>query len=327
MKRILGVVVALAMVASVLGAGFSALAGGAGSPPLVELPGGFWVSEYNQKMLFVYTGDAKDVVIPNEITEIYSMSDVDAIKQYNYNATATLDITSVSIHSGVTIIVQGPAFRENSSLKQINVSSNNANYSSVDGVLFNKDKTELLRYPAGKTASTYSIPSSVTAIKYGGAFFGCTSLVSMNIPSNITSIERSTFEGCTSLKSVNIPSGVTSIYDNAFAGCTSLKSLYIPDSVTYINTYAFSGYVLEKTITLIVNRDSYAHKWAVEREHPYTLFFVSEIADMKDIFDVMTLAVSGLELSAEQIAVADLNGDGKVDAVDTLAALKIILGL
>jgi len=397
MKRILGILVALTMVVSVLGAGFSALAGGTGPgyPTLTELSGGWWVEKDNPTILWAYTGNATNVVIPNGITEIASVT---ALSNW-YNEYSYDNITSISIHSGVTSIGQREKyiFAGCSSLKQITVNSNNANYVSVDGVLFNKNKTALVCYPEGKTASAYTIPSSVKTI-WIAAFYGCTSLVSVNIPNGVTDIGWSafafcsslenlnipngveaiggnTFYGCTSLKSVNIPNSVktigmsaffrcsslksvsipygvtvledstflycsslevvnipnsvTYIEDDVFRGCSSLKSLYIPASVTKIGRLmmAMPAWLFDEATTLKVIEGSYAHKWAVEREHPYTLFFVSEIADMKDVFDVMTLAISGLELSAEQIAVADLNKDGKVDAVDTLAALKIVLGL
>ena len=91
-----------------------------------------------------------------------------------------------------TRVIADQAFFDCANLSSINVSNNNKNYSSNDGVLFNKDKTELITYPAGKTDSEYVIPNSVTSIGY------------------------SAFENCTSLTSVTIPNSVKSLGDNAF---------------------------------------------------------------------------------------------------------------
>ena len=73
------------------------------------------------------------------------------------------------------------------------------------------------------------------------AFYGCSSLTSVNIPSSVTEIRESTFSGCSSLTSVNIPSSVAYIGDCAFQDCSSLTSINIPSSVTEIREYAFDG--------------------------------------------------------------------------------------
>jgi hypothetical protein len=88
------------------------------------------------------------------------------------------------------------------------------------------------------SAGAVVISNFVTSIG-DSAFYGCTSLTSVQIPASVTSIGDSAFNSCTSLTSVTIPGSVTSIRDSAFYYCTSLTSITIPSSVTSIGDYAF----------------------------------------------------------------------------------------
>ena len=102
-------------------------------------------------------------------------------------------LESIVIPEGVTSIGNS-AFNGCSSLSSINVSENNEIYSSIDGVLFSKDKKELIIYPAGK-GNVYEIPEGVTSIGYS-AFNGCSSLESIVIPESVTSIGDWAFCDC-----------------------------------------------------------------------------------------------------------------------------------
>ncbi len=178
-----------------------------------------------------------NITIPNSVTSIGGCA-----------FEGCVCLTSVTIPSSVTSIARY-AFSGCTSLTSINVAAANTAYSSVDGVLFNKDKTELVLYPEGRPYASYSIPSSVTSIG-NYAFSGCTSLTSISIPDSVTSIGDSAFRNCTSLTSVDIPNSVTSIGDAAFYDCTGLTSIDIPNSVTSIGGYAFSGCTGLTSITI-----------------------------------------------------------------------------
>ena len=202
----------------------------------------------------------KSITIPNSVTEmgrrafsgcssltgIAIPDSVTEIGKYAFDGCKSL--TSITIPDGVTSIGYG-AFYNCSSLTEIKVASENSNYVSVNGVLYNKDKTTIICYPAGKKGNNYKIPDGVTKVD-SSAFIGCSSLTSITIPNGVTSIGDSAFEDCTSLTSITIPNGVTSIGDSAFEGCTSLTSITLPDSVTSIGFGAFIGCSSLTSITI-----------------------------------------------------------------------------
>ena len=147
-------------------------------------------------------------------------------------------LTSITIPNSVTII-RDNAFVSCSGLTSFSVAGDNSNYSSKEGVLFNKQQTTLIQYPTRKQGE-YIIPNSVTTI-VDYAFYGCSGLTSLTIPNSITSIVDYAFAGCSSLTSITIPNSVTSIGNEAFAGCSSLSSVTIPNSVTSIGESVFSN--------------------------------------------------------------------------------------
>ncbi|MCC8112254.1 MAG: leucine-rich repeat domain-containing protein [Ruminococcus sp.] len=144
--------------------------------------------------------DAKgELEIPSEIDGV-ALTSIGRKAFYNCNY-----LTSITIPDSVTSI-GSVAFRFCTSLTNIAVDENNENYSSINGVLFDKNQTTLICYPAGKTNKSYTIPDSVTSI--GICAFG----------------------NCYYLTSITILDSVTSIGDDAFYYCTGLTNLTIPDS-------------------------------------------------------------------------------------------------
>ena len=147
-------------------------------------------------------------------------------------------LTEVTIPRNVTSIAYG-AFGECSRLTTIGVDTLNPSFVSVDGVLFNKNMTTLVQYPAGKSGC-YTIPSSVTNV-IPSAFYYCANLTSITIPNGVTKIQNWTFCGCSRLARMTFPSSVTSVGNAVFSDCTGLVDVTLPSSVTSIGNSAFSS--------------------------------------------------------------------------------------
>ncbi len=97
---------------------------------------------------------------------------------------------------------------------------------------------------------TVILPSDLTSIGCG-EFNGCSGLTSITIPGTVTSIGSSAFSGCTGLTTITIPALVTSsIGNNTFSGCTNLSSVNILGSIASIGKYAFNGCSNLTTITI-----------------------------------------------------------------------------
>ena len=214
-----------------------------------------------------------NITIPDKVTTIDDWSFVFcrslksvsigfSVESIGENAFTNCDsLTSITIPDNTTLI-GNRAFSGCSSLLAFNVESNNQNYSSLNGVLFNKDKSTLIQYPAGKPDATYIIPNSVKIIGVAAfldsvnltnitildgptsigenAFTNCDSLTSITIPGTVEKIGTQAFNGCQALMNVIICDGTKKIDNFAFNYCTSLTNITIPDSVTEIGFCAFS---------------------------------------------------------------------------------------
>lgn len=132
------------------------------------------------------------------------------------------------------------------SLQSINVDSKNTVYSSEDGVLYNKDKTTLIRFPEGKSLEGWSFPSSVTVIGHSG-FYGC-EMESIVIPENIETIGKLAFSSCYNLESITFAenSSLDTVCEFAFSDCGSLKILELPEGLATIGFCAFEWAGIEK---------------------------------------------------------------------------------
>ena len=157
-------------------------------------------------------------------------------------------LTGIAIPSSVAAIDAG-AFADCALLNSINAAAASPFYSSVDGVLFNKDKSRLVAYPAGKSGISYSIPNSVIDIG-SDAFNGCKGLIDISIPNCVTSIGDYAFNDCKGLTDISIPNCVTSIGDYAFGNCGNLKELNLPSSLLKIGSNPFPSQIKKKITSI-----------------------------------------------------------------------------
>ena len=197
-----------------------------GNPNYSSLVGDLFNKDQTTLIQYAIGKANTDYTIPDSVTSIAGNA---FFSCYN--------LTSITIPAGVTSI-DSSAFLYCRKLMNIDVDSANPNYCSVDGNLFNKDKTTLVQYAIYKEDDRYTIPDSVTSIG-DYAFFASYNLTSITIPESVTSIGNWSFSDCLELSSITIPNSVTSLGNYAFNGCESLRSVVIPDGVTSIGKSAF----------------------------------------------------------------------------------------
>ena len=230
--------------------------------------------EYQSGTLHIvgYKGKLEDLVIP----EKYSNKVITGIDPMAFSGCS--QIKSVTISKNIQSISLNNRscnmnpFYDCIYMKNIYVDEGNRYFASVDGVLYNKSKTELLFYPSYKSNSSYTILDSVTKIEVGAfqrngivtevilpkniktiskeAFLECTSLQKIEIPSGITEISESLFSGCKSLNDITLPNTIKEIKSNAFYKCSGLRKITLPESVETLNFLAFGDCTMLNTCTI-----------------------------------------------------------------------------
>lgn len=203
-----------------------------------------------------------------------SMPAVEVIDANTFASCVALQTLSIP---ATTISIAPSAFYNCTSLSSFSVDSNNQNYMSEDGILFNKTKTRLIKYPPTKAATSYTIPSTVTATE-DYAFAGTSALTSITFPTGFTQVGDYSFWDCTGLTSLTFGANVTSIGAQAFQGCYSITSIVFErHQQMYPGTGAFTLGTASHPVTCTVRS---VNNWAASSltEHPNsytTLVFVA----------------------------------------------------
>ena len=176
---------------------------------------------------------------------------------------------SVAIPKSVTEIGSG-VFDGCISLSEITVDVDNPDYTSIDGVLYNKDVSRMIAYPEGKKETRFSFPNTITSICPDAlknlksihsitmsnslteipdsAFFDFRNLTSVVLPQSILKIGKSAFVKCENLTSIVLPDNISVIAESVFEGCTNLKSIVLPSGLKEIQKNAFLGCASLKTV-------------------------------------------------------------------------------
>jgi len=236
-------------------------------------------------MAFFECHQLTSVTIPNSVanigneafqgcTSLINLTIPNSVTNIGENAFGSCtSLANVTIPKNVTNTELGSVFADCTHLTAITVNTQNPVYSSVDGVLFNKQQTALIKCPEGKIEAIYTIPNGVTSVEEG-AIGNCSRLASVTIPKSVTNIENRAFLSCANLTNLTvdaqnsyyksldgvlfnkslttlnqypagrsggytIPAKVASIGVGAFFCCTKLTSVTIPNSVTNIGETAF----------------------------------------------------------------------------------------
>ena len=192
---------------------------------------------------YPYRNATKTVVIANGVTHIGSFAFYlydcpgftsitlpNSLISIEQNAFRGNNFTSITIPNSVTSIGYSVFYACNS-LQSIDVESGNPNYVSENGILFNKAKTTLIRYPSAKQGSSYTIPNSVAIIDWE-AFQGCRGLQSIDIPSSVISIGQQAFEDCRELTEMTVKATIPPAVDNSgsFAFVNRSIPVYVPQA-------------------------------------------------------------------------------------------------
>jgi hypothetical protein len=204
----------------------------------------------DQTVLEVFpAGKTGSYTVPDSVTNIFD------------RAFMSSRLTDVTLPSSVIRIGES-AFQHGTNLTAITVHSTNPNYMDQEGVLFNRDQTSIIQYPAGQTNSIYTLPNGVANIEKGaftksyhlstvvmpntvtniGRYaFELSLIESITIPDSVTDIESYAFLNCTNLISIVMGQGVTDIGTRAFGDCINLVNVSFPNSLTNLDGYTFSG--------------------------------------------------------------------------------------
>lgn len=192
--------------------------------------------EIIEAQAFYGVSQVDTLVIPETVTDIGELA------FYYWNTITTVTIPASVRNMGDYV------FDGCDQLTEISVATGNPAYCAVDGVLFDRDQTTLIKYPAARPAETYTVPDGVTTLE-GWAFVAASKLKQINL-NDVTSFGNETFYYCTSLEEITLPATLAAIPDAAFTYCKSLRSIVIPETCTSIGSYCFVGCSALKEVTV-----------------------------------------------------------------------------
>lgn len=258
------------------------------------------------------TCDAPVVILPDTIKSIGEY----AFSQY---------IEEVTIPSDCTFEQEEEFFLKYQSLRAINVIEGDGQYSSQDGVLYNKDKSLLIAYPAMKLDENFVIPETVKEIAKSGFCYNI-NLKTVELPA-VEIVGEYAFEGCTSLTDAKLSDSLKEVRKNAFLGCHNMLSLRVPASVDSISEYAF-GYDYDEELATDIqqNMESYAQSGQTVIM-PYSVIEGFKMYVDEDSLAHRYAVDNNIEVVLNTVAVGEKNVDKNFLYVIIGAAIALVLGL
>ena len=202
---------------------------------------------------FIGCSGLTSIDIPNSVTSIgdYAFYKCDSLQSViipdsvenigdcAFNSCKSLQ--TVNLGNSKNLQINYNTFDYCDSLKSFSIGDDNIHYCTDEsGVLYNKDKTGLIKYPSANELTEYTI-SADTAYINEHAFENSKNLQTVNFPENMMSVGTYAFRNCTALKEINIPAGADTICNSAFADCTSVSKITLPESLKNLGRYAFAN--------------------------------------------------------------------------------------
>ena len=178
----------------------------------------------------------------------------DKVEEVNYGAFAGTQITSLTLGKSVKSFDSRVLFDTN--VTEYKVNSANTNFTAVDGVLYNKAKTELIAYPSGKTNTSYTMPDTVKTMKDSAAY-GNKYLTSVKLSNNLEIVPEWAFGQDTSLKTITFGNKTKTLSNNSFAA-TAIENITLPSTITSITGTTFIGCDKLKNINVDSSNPNYA---------------------------------------------------------------------
>ena len=227
----------------------------------IEIPGtvkkiGNWWGNVNGQ-IFNGCSNLKEVILEEGIEEISgrafdSCSKVKewklpkSLKRMGPCAFRNISVEEFNIPENVESIAA--TFISSSNLSRINVDSNNKYFTSVDGILFDKDSTRLIKYPENRDGNSYEVPNTVKTID-ANAFISCKNLQTIVIADSVEKIGDSAFDG-SKLKTINLGGGITNISNKPFYGAWNLTNINV---ITENDKYeSENGILFNKGKTILI---------------------------------------------------------------------------
>ena len=283
-------------------------------------------------------------ILQSADTELNVLDYIDSSRIYSLTVMGCSETEVLNIPEQIKEV----EIRDCLSLKEINVSEENSELCSIDGVLYNKEADTLIAYPSGKEDKEFVIPDGVKCIAEN-AFEYCT-VESVIMPDSLVTIENRAFYESPGLRKVVMSPNIRGSCDNIFTGCNALKEITFTDKDYEPNTFSsFLREEDERYLGMLWRNYSEQIILYVPDENFYSYYDLAKLLDNQNtvlvpmsikpegidepfdinadgiisLADMVTLTNHLLGKKCETVVGSDLNRDGVTDAFDLVVMRKL----